>query len=385
MSDLSFPTSPIAFNASALLSPLTGIGRYAHELAVGLQGLGAPLRYFVADRWTTQLPVTLSAAPELVLRKWVAEVPGARWLSRYRQQRGFTAGLRQQRPALYHEPNFLAFAFDGPTVITAHDASWVRHPQAHPAARVRGMNRLFPRSLAQAQRVIVDSDFVAREMVELFGVAPDKLRTVHLGVSPAFRPHAPAETAALCARWGLTPGRYVLAVGTLEPRKNLKLLLEAYRRLPADWTLRHPLVVAGRTGWAHADVDKGLQALEQSGRLRLLGHVAEAELPALYAASGLFVYPSIYEGFGLPPLEAMASGVPVIVADRASLPEVVGEAGLRIHPDDADALAEHMQQVLGDGALHQRMAAAGLAQAAGFTWQRCAAQTLDVYRELLPC
>lgn len=384
MSDLLNPFPTIAFNASALLSPLTGIGRYAHELAIGLHDLGVPMCHFVGGRWSEQLPTPSSAMPDRPWRRWVAEVPGVRRWSRYRQNRLFGQGIGPIRPVLYHEPNYLSFDFDGPTVITAHDASWVRYPQAHPAARVRSMNTDFPRSLERAHRVIVDSDFVAGEMMDIFCVPRDKLRTVYLGVTPSFRPHSSAETSDLCARMNLVHGQYVLAVGTLEPRKNLKLLLDAYRRLPVAWANRFPLVVAGRTGWAHAEVDKELQALEQTGRLRLLGHVAEADLPALYAASGLFVYPSIYEGFGLPPLEAMASGVPVIVADRASLPEVVGDVGLRIDPDDAQGLSDRMMQVLDDTALHQHMARAGVARAATFTWQRCAAQTRDVYQELLP-
>ncbi len=194
----------------------------------------------------------------------------------------------------------------------------------------------------------------------------------------------PQQTTALCQRLQLQHGAYVLAVGTLEPRKNLATLIEAYSQLPTALSQRFPLVVAGRPGWGHTLIDKKMASLERAGVLRILGHVPESDLPALYAASTLFVYPSLYEGFGLPPLEAMASGVPVIVANRASLPEVVGNAAIQTEALDAVALAVEMTRVLEDASLRGQMVARGLVQAQTFSWQRCAQQTLDVYQELLP-
>lgn len=373
---------PVALNTTALLSPLAGIGRYTYELALGLNQLGVPLRYFSGGRWSNELPTPVSAA-STDSPHWLASVPGGRWLARQVQNRLFVRGVRQQPVKLYHDPNYLACDFDGPLVITAHDASWVRFPEAHPAERVRLMERYFPHSLARANRVIVDSDFVAREMQQIFGVPTAKLRTVYLGVAPDFAPMTALQTQPLCQRLQLQHGAYVLAVGTLEPRKNLATLIEAYSLLPAALSQRFPLVVAGKPGWRHAAIDRQMAALERAGALRILGHVAEADLPALYAASALFVYPSLYEGFGLPPLEAMASGVPVIVTNRASLPEVVGDAAIQIEALDAVALAAQMTRVLDDSSLRAHMAASGLLQAQAFSWPRCARQTLDVYQELL--
>ena len=376
--------APIALNASALLSPMAGIARYVHELSMGLEALGVPLVYFTRGRWSSELPSVSSASSASLPRTWLASLPGARWIDRQRLNRMFLSGSAPLAPSLYHEPGFLTFDFDGPVVVTAHDASWVRFPQAHPGARVKLMDRLFPKSLDHAQLVIVDSDFVAREMTEIFGVSKARLRTVHLGVGTQFRPMQQAETGPLCERHGLRHGQFLLAVGTLEPRKNLATLIDAYSLLPQAVADRFPLVIAGKTGWRHREMDQRMAGLQRSGKLRTLGHVPESDLPALYAASALFIYPSIYEGFGLPPLEAMASGVPVIVADRASLPEVVGDAGLLIEPHDASALARHLMGLLDDVPRRARMGQAGVERAGRFSWRECARKTLGVYQELLP-
>jgi len=373
----------IALNATAMLSPLTGIGRYTAELANALARMGVRIHYYAGKDWSDQPPQLAPPLSGHVIRRLLHHLPGARRMARHVQQVHFSRGVSERQPALYHEPNYLAFRFSGPTVITSHDASWVRYPEMHPLERVRIMNRLLPPALEHAQRVIVDSDFVAGEMHELFGVPYDRLRTVYLGVSPVFRPMAAADTMEVCRRFGIEHGNYILAVGTLEPRKNLISLIRAFRALPPQLARQYPLVIAGMRGWRHADTDQEIGALEKAGALRILGHVAEADLPALYAAAGLFVYPSIYEGFGLPPLEAMAAGVPVVVADCASLPEVVGDAGLRVAPHDIDALAETLRSLLENPAQRQAMSAASIAQAQRFTWENCARETLAVYREAL--
>jgi len=373
----------IALNATAMLSPLTGIGRYTAELAAALTRMGVHIDYYSGTRWSEQPPQIEQIRSGRLIRRLINHLPGARLAARHVQQHHFNRGVEQRRPALYHEPNYLAFRFAGPTVVTAHDASWVRYPEMHPAERVRSMNHLFPAALANAQRVIVDSDFVAGEMHEVFGVPLDRLRTVYLGVSPLFRPLAAADTADMCRRHGIEHGRYILAVGTLEPRKNLISLIRAFRALPPQLARHYPLVIAGMRGWRHGDTDQEIGALEKSGALRILGHVAEADLPALYAGAGLFVYPSIYEGFGLPPLEAMAAGVPVVVADCASLPEVVGDAGIRVAPYDIDALAETLRAILENPAQRQAMSAASLARSQRFTWENCARETFAVYREAI--
>lgn len=373
----------LALNVTAMLSPLTGIGRYVKELAFALTQLGVSIGYFdVINGWRDRPPQTLVSASVAPLR-FLHDLPGARLLERKLQQLRFLRGIEKSRALLYHEPNYLAFRFNGPIVVSAHDASWVRYPETHPIQRVRIMNRQFHESLEHARRIIVDSDFVASEMNTLFGVPFERIRTVPLGVASDFQPMSATETLPVCKQFGLEHGGYVLTVGTMEPRKNLISLIRAYQLLPSELSRRYPLVIAGMGGWRHEQINQEMASLERQGLLRVLGQIEEQALPLLYAAARLFVYPSIYEGFGLPPLEAMAAGTPVIVSDRASLPEVVGEAGLCIDPHDIDAMAETLRSVLEDPQRLENMAAASLQRSRLFTWQRCARETLAVYHEAL--
>ena len=367
-----------------MLAPVTGVARYVRELALGLNGLGVKSHYFSRGAWSRQLPEWVAGASPPAWRRWLPSVPGVRRLDQLRQSWRFDQGVRALTPALYHEPSFLALPFDGPMVLTVHDASWVRHPEAHPAHRVRLMDRDFPRSLERADRVITVSEFTAQELRILFGVSADRLRPTPLAADPRFRPLPEADRLVWCQRQALDPSGFVLALGTLEPRKNLQTLVDAYEGLPAALARRHTLVIAGRVGWEHGPLSRRLEQLCDSGRARLLGHVPDEDLPALYGSAALLAYPSLYEGFGLPPLEAMACGTAVLVSNRASLPEVVGDAAVLVDALDADAIAGSIRLLLEDGAERARWAARGLARAQAFSWHRTAQQTLGVYRELVP-
>jgi alpha-1,3-rhamnosyl/mannosyltransferase len=299
------------------------------------------------------------------------------------RQGRFTAGVNEHRIDLYHEPAFMAYRFRGPSVVTVHDISWVRHPETHPAERVREMNRVMPGVVRHAKHIVVDSDFVRQEVIRHYGVTPERVTTVLLGVSPEFRPVEPAACARVLSRFGVKHGEYILAVGTLEPRKNLATALAAYTRLPETFRRRYPLVVAGMNGWGMEGLSGSLKNMIAGGEVRLTGYVPQQDLPALYTGARALVYPSLYEGFGLPPLEAMACGTPVIASRRASLPEVVGDAGLLVEPLDDQAIARHMQQLVEDDALHARLAEAGRRHASQFTWRKFALGMLTVYRKAL--
>jgi alpha-1,3-rhamnosyl/mannosyltransferase len=178
-------------------------------------------------------------------------------------------------------------------------------------------------------------------------------------------------------------GRYLLAVSTLEPRKNLSAVLAAFAQLPQKTRQQYPLVIVGMRGWGEGLVSAGLRQMIANGEVRLTGYVPQADLPILYAGARLFVYPSLYEGFGLPPLEAMACGVPVIVSDRASLPEVVGNAGIMVDPLDDRHLAQRMLELIEDDARHRSLSLAGRQRAQKFGWRHCAEQTMAVYAKVL--
>lgn len=371
----------LAMNATSLLSPGTGIAAYIRNLAEALLQTGqVEAQFFYYVGWSQILrEVSLPAFPSVKsLVKTL--VPRPYELSRLVQQWRFRRGVAEYRPDLYHEPNYLAFRFDGPTVITVHDLSYVRHAEAHPADRVRAMHKLLPRAVEAASQIIVDSRFVQDEVVSYFGIGPAKVHAIHLGVGKNYAPRSAEELGPVLVRLGLRAKGYILAVGTLEPRKNLMQAIDAYAGLPEAVRKSTPLVIAGMKGWLAEELQTRIKKYEDRGEVRWLGYVPAEILPMLYSGARMFVYPSLYEGFGLPVLEAMASGIPVITSNRASLPEVAGEAGIMVDPHDREALREAMLRLVEDEQEARRRIDLGLAQAARFTWRSCAEQTLAVYK-----
>jgi alpha-1,3-rhamnosyl/mannosyltransferase len=383
----------VALGGAALLSPLTGIGQYTTQLAAALHQAGIELSIFNSYRWGSYRASDgsadigrLAAQADLRVasraRALIRRLPYVRPAVRVLQQLRFSLGL-PPNVQLYHEPNFIPYQTDLPTVITVHDLSWIRHPEAHPIDRVRFMEKAFPAALEQARQILVDSVFVADEVRALFPAASARVRPVLLGVSPRFRPFDHAIMRPVLKQAGLEPGQYLLALGTLEPRKNLMTAIEAFVRLPKSVRQRSPLVLIGARGWHEQALLDRIGPLEVSGEVRRLGYIADDALPAFVSGAAALVYPSLYEGFGLPPLEAMACGVPVIASRAASIPEVTGDAAILCEPRDVDAFTHAMRQVLEAPDMAAAMAAKGLQQAAGFTWQRCAQQTIAAYGDAL--
>jgi len=284
---------------------------------------------------------------------------------------------------LFHATNYAApHSRTTPLVITVHDLALLRFPALGTPA-LRRLVRRVGADAARARRVIADSESTARDLRELLGVAAASLRVVYPGCDARFfAPLDPAASARVLERHGVAPP-YILHVGTLEPRKNLDRLVRAFAAARAAQRLPHRLVLCGASGWGSAALESLLAAPELADVVRCTGAVSHDDLPALYAGAALFAYPSLYEGFGLPPLEAMACGTPVLTSRVASLPEVVGDAAVLVDPYDEAALAATIAQVLGDAELRAGLAARGRARARQFTWERCARETLTVYREAL--
>jgi len=374
----------LAINATALLYPGTGIATYTRNLAETLLQTGqVEARFFYYAGWSRILREVSLPAISPLKRLIKTLVPRPYEVSRLVQQWRFRKGVAKYRPDLYHEPNYLAFRFDGPIVITVHDLSHVRYPETHPVDRVRAMNKFLPRSVETASQIIVDSRFVKGEVVSHFGVDPAKVHAIHLGVGKNYAPRPPEELDPVLASLGLSAKKYILAVGTLEPRKNLIQAIDAYAGLPEAVRKSTPLVIAGMKGWLAGELQARINKYEDRGEVRWLGYVPAEILPMLYSGARMLVYPSLYEGFGLPVLEAMASGIPVITSNQASLPEVAGDAGIMVEPRDGDALREAMLRLIEDEAEVRRRSELGLAQAAKFTWRACAGNTLAVYRKAL--
>lgn len=379
-------TLRVAFNATPLLAPLTGIGHYTIQLGAALAETGEVDPFsFYGFRWRHEVPTAASnarvprSAPRLrdAIKPFV---PFKRELRLLQQRTAFARGLRRHAIALYHEPNYVPIAYGVPVVITVHDLSWIRYPEMHPKDRIRWLTQRMPLALERAAAVLTDSEYVRRELLETFPLAPGRVHTAHLGVSANFHPRSEAETLPTLSALDLAHGRYLLTVGTIEPRKNVAHVLAAYALLPRALRDEYPLVVAGAKGWGAPDLQRQLRGLASSGSIRFLGHVSGEQLPSLYAGAAAFVFPSLYEGFGLPPLEAMASGVAVLVSDRASLPEIAGGAAIMLDPEDPATTAASIGSILDDCAARDRYARLGRERAAAFSWAACAQTTLRVYR-----
>jgi len=304
-------------------------------------------------------------------------------IAMYRRRRNFARGAKAIGIDVYHEPNFLALDFDGPLVLTVHDLSWIRYPHTHPQERVRAMHKYFEPSLRRANIVLTVSEFVKREVIEVFGIEPSTIRAIPNGLDPVFRPRSEHEARPVLAKHGLEYARYLLSVGTLEPRKNLERTVQAYSTLPAQLRARFPLVIVGATGWHTQGIRSTLAPLIERGEAKVLGFLDREELATLTAAAAALVYPSIYEGFGLPPLEAMGSSVPAIASNVSSLPEVVGDTGLLVDPFDVDSIAAGMRTMIEDEALRSSLAPKALERARAFTWEACAEKTFAAYGDAI--
>lgn len=269
------------------------------------------------------------------------------------------------------------------TVFTIHDLIFRFYPQYHLPLNRWFLSLMIPRFLQAADAIIAISHHTKRDVMRLYGVDEAKIQVIHEGVDADFRPQPPERIAEVRGRHHL-PRQYILYVGTIEPRKNLGALLEAYLLLKqrARGVQVPKLAIVGKKGWLYGGFFRRLRETGLEKETVLTGYVPDEDLPAIYSGALFFVYPSFYEGFGLPVLEAMACGVPVICSQASSLPEVAGEAALLVNPHDVGELAEAMMRLLTDEEMRRRLRGEGLKRAALFTWEEAARRTLRVYRRL---
>lgn len=293
---------------------------------------------------------------------------------------GIPAALYQQRSELLHATYVLPPRAPCPMVVTVHDLSFIPFPQAlTPRARVI-LQWLVPISVRAAKRVIAISEFTKQDLIRFCNVSPSKIRVTHLAADPAYAP-ASLEDAAQLPQGVREP--FILAVGNLEPRKNLSRLIEAYLSLVANRQFDGQLVLVGNPRSSTHQLSQHLRKLGLESRVVRTGYVAKRQLRSLYNRAAVFAFPSFYEGFGLPALEAMACGCPVVTSNAAALPEVVGEAAIKVRPDSTQELADAIGAVIGRPELARELRAKGLIRASLFSWRQTAEQTRSVYREIL--
>ena len=373
----------IGLDAIPLTEPRAGVGHYTFELARAL-ALAAPSDEFELaypssfppinfDEIEESLPVNLTRS-----RVRVGAI-GRRWwsvgLPRYTRRRGIS---------LFHGTNYDVPLWGGaPSVLTIHDLSLLLHPNTHERRRVRRARRRLPLMVRAADSIITPTESVRREVCEHLRVAPARVFAVPEAARACFRPLKFDETEDVRLRVGA--GReFLLAVGTIEPRKNLASLVKAFEevvRARPSSTLR--LVVAGGRGWKSEPMFEAFEKSAARERIVLAGYLGDRDLRALYSSCLAFVYPSVYEGFGLPPLEAMSCGAPVIAGRTPAVSEVTGGAARLVNPHDHSEIARALAELLDDESARRKLSKAGLSRAAQFSWGRTAHMTLEVYAETL--
>jgi glycosyltransferase involved in cell wall biosynthesis len=384
----------IALDARSLLEPITGVGNYTYHLLYHILEqdkqndyllLGPPgiRRNLIEARLPKEEKILRLEQVAIGRVKRRSACERLKMFMRYGSIVFFRLNYSLRRANLFFGPNFLGyFSSSTSTVITVHDLSYLIYPDCIAKKTLRFLQKYMPKHLARADRIIAVSKNTKKDLVRLCGVPEEKISVIYSGYnSELFRP-VKVEHQVLSDQFDLQPG-YILYVGTIEPRKNLVTLLEAYRLL-RQRGITAPLVLCGPMGWKSESFFSALRTLKSTNSVRLLGYVDEQWLPLLYNGASCFVFPSLYEGFGFPLLEAMACGCPVVSSGVSAIPEVVGRAGLLIEdPRDQNLLAEAVSRILGDQNLRAELRAEGIKQTSHFSWRKTARETLKIFTDLL--
>lgn len=375
----------VVFGTDSIKYPLTGIGRYTYELAKELERSSdiSELLFLRGRRVSQSIPdLALKEEQNAKIREVAKNNLFVSELYRYISPWLKKVALNNYNDFIFHSPNFYLPPKVDRAVATFHDLSIFTWPQCHPEDRVRYMRKELLLTLKRAKVLITDSEFTRKELAEYFDYPIEKIVTAPLASSGDFYPRNYTTLQSLMTKLGLTAGQYTLFTGTIEPRKNIATLLDAYERLPLDLRSRFPLVICGFSGWNSESIHRRFELATQQGWLLYLGYLSAEDLPLLFSGARTFLFPSLYEGFGLPVLEAMASGVPVVCSNAASLPEVLGDSGLMCDALDVDGLRSAIIQSLEDENWRNKAIEMGLIRAGTFSWQRCAQETIKAYKQV---
>jgi len=373
----------VAIDYTAALYQAAGIGRFVRCLVSALAEIDRDNEYLlVYAAPPRKARLSIPGAPNFSSRR-IPIPERALNILWHRLSLPFPVDLVTGPVDLFHSPDFvLPPVWRASTVLTVHDLAFLLRPECADARLRDYLEKTVPWSVARADFVLADSVNTQDDLICLLGVPPAKIEVVPGGVDPSFAPVRDPRILESVRQRISSGAPFILSVGMIEPRKNLVRLIEAFEKAKTRGHLPHKLVLAGKRGWLSDGIYRRAASSPLAEDILFPGYVPDPELPALYSAADLFVFPSLYEGFGLPPLEAMACGTPVVTSTSASLPEVVGEAALVVDPEDSEELAEALTRPLEDWELRARMVASGLQQSRQFTWEASARKMLKVYQRL---
>lgn len=371
--------------------PLTGIGRYTFELVNNLPNVSEDLSLKLLSGYTIlnesgfnshELEKRNQEDSRNTIRQYAHKIPGLVLAHRKILSNLQTKTLSKHNDSILHSPNFYLPKHSGPSVVTIHDLAFNKFPSFHPSSRATLLQKETENAVKKANVIITDSEFTKSEIVAYYGVNRDKVEAIPLASTAGGISWSTQESDEAMIRYGLRENGYSLYIGTIEPRKNIGNLISAYENLPRAARANWPIVMCGYHGWKSKDLHKRITKAEQEGWLKYLGYLAEKDLQILYSNARLFVYPSFYEGFGLPVLEAMASGLPVVCANSSSLPEVVGKAAMMCSPEDVDSLSTLIQEGLENEIWRNSARTLGIERSKKYSWYRCAKETAEVYSRI---
>lgn len=376
----------IGIDVTSALTQGGGIGRYTRELVNALSVVDSDTQYKL---FSAKPPAQLPVANPLPQAENFCHLPtriDESWLYRiwYRARLPLPIQLATGKIDLFHSPDFVLPPTSGniPTLLTVHDLSFVHFPHVYTKTLVDYLNKVVPWSVGRATHILADSQATKDDIIAQWGTPKDKVTVLYAAAGTEFEPVTNKNMRqTIRQRYGLADAPYLLAVGTVQPRKNYQMLIKAFRPIAQNWP--HNLVIAGGKGWLYDDILAEIEAQGLTGRVIFTGFVADEDLPALYSEAALFLMPSIYEGFGIPILEAMGCGVPVISSDTSCLPEVVADAGVLLSSDDQEAWTEAIHRLLLDAPRRTQLVGKGAIQARKFSWGIAARQLKALYEQLL--
>lgn len=378
----------IILSVQSIRYPMTGIGRYTLEIARRISEFddiqdmlyydGVRIRNFIrTPSYHENTSTYFSKNIKRILGRYSLITRSYKFINKHMN----SMNLNKLSNYVYHGTNFYLPSFGGPKIVTIHDLSVISYPEYHPVERINMLSGEIRKSIDAADAIITDSDYVKKEIVKMYDVDSNKIHVVHLAHGYEYFPRSPDVAHNIMNKYELEWKKYVLLVGTVEPRKNIEAAIDAFSQLSDVIKSNYKLIIVGHKGWSNQGIFQKIEWATAQGWLRYIGFVEEEDLPYIYSGAHLFAFPSFYEGFGLPVLEAMASGVPVVASNSSSIPEVCGTAAALCDPHDTPGLRDLILRGIEDEEWREEAIKRGLERTTHFSWDKCARETYEIYKK----